>query len=100
MTEEMIDVNLRLDKGTIAALNKMTKKELINKICVTALECKIAESNAEAFGLRCTVAIEDLDRAQRELDKVQAKLDKAETYVEQARAMIESVMERWYHYDD
>jgi len=75
--EETVDINVRLDKATIAKLNRMTKKELIEKICVTALECRVAEEKAEAFGLRCTVAIEDADRAQSEAARAQLQLEKS-----------------------
>ena len=77
MTED-VEVNIRMDKEVIDKLNKMTKKELVNRICVAALEAKVATNKAEIL---------------------QTKLDKAEAYVEQGRAMIDAIMERWYEYD-
>lgn len=92
MAEDMVDIPVTLDRATMDALNKMTRKELIERICSVALEAKVYEH-------RCTVAIEDADRSQRELIQLQTKLDKAESYVEQGRAMVTAVMERWYEYD-
>ena len=99
MPEEMIDVNVRLDKTTVDTLNKMTKKELIERICVIALETKVAEEKAEAFKLRCTVAIEDAEKAQFEAKRVQLQLEKAQEYNTQAQVMIEAITGRWDHYD-
>jgi hypothetical protein len=85
MAEEMVDVEVRLGKETADALNKMTKKELINSFCVAALRERVRE--------------EDEANMRKEIEKLELKLAKAESYVEQGRAMIESVMERWYKYD-
>ena len=78
MSEDYVDVSIKLDKETINTLNRMTKSQLIEKILAVALEAKIATNNAK---------------------DMQTKLDKSEAYVEQARAMIEAVMNRWYEYD-
>jgi hypothetical protein len=99
MSKEMVDVPVRLTKELADKLNKMTKKEAIEKACSLAVEAKVYEH-------RCNVAIEDADRADKEkemarqeVEILQTKLDKSEAYVEQGRAMINSVMERWYEYD-
>lgn len=105
--EQMIDVPV--DKPTMDKLNKLTKRELVEKFCAAAVE-------AEVYKLRCQTAIEDADKAIRESETLRKRLDnadkatreaevlrtklyKAESYVEQGRAMIEAVMERWYEYD-
>lgn len=81
-----------LEKRGIVNLERMTKKELIEKLGAAAVE-------AEVYKLRCQTAVEAEDKAHREIETLRTKLDKAEAYVEQGRAMIEAVMERWYEYD-
>lgn len=78
MNNETVAVDVRLDKATIDSLNKLTKAQLVERICVVVLERHVAENKAATL---------------------QTKLDKAEAYVEQGRAMIEAVMERWHEYD-
>lgn len=90
---EYIDIPVQLDEKTAKALNKMTKPDLIDRVCSLAVESKTYE-------LRCQTAIEEADELQRKVASLQTRLDKAETYIEQARAMIDGVMERWYHYDN
>ena len=95
----MVDVELELNKETIDALKGMSKKQLRNRFCEIALKCHIAEKKAEAMSLRCKMAIEDADRAQKEVEQLRTKLNKAETYLEQGRAIINAVINRWHEYD-
>jgi hypothetical protein len=69
---------ITLDEETVSKLMKLTKKELIEKFVLAAVEASVATQRA---------------------NDISASLSKAETYVEQARSIIESIMERWYHYD-
>jgi len=103
MSEEMIDVELRCDKKLADKINKMTKKELIGEIIGISVKAlndnkkhKVAmeAKNDDIFKLKNEINL--LERGIVILDK---KLAKSESYVEQGRAMVESVMERWYHYD-
>jgi len=85
-------VNLSLDHGLAARLNKMTKKELIERLCSAVLE-------AETYKLRCQTALMDVQRERSRANQTEEKLAKAEAYVEQGRAMVNAIMERWYEYD-
>ena len=69
---------VQIDKETFDRLNKLTKRELIEKFCIAAVDARGARDESESL---------------------QTKLDKAEAYVEQGRAMVNAVMERWYEYD-
>jgi len=89
MIEEMVDVDVRLDKELSGKLSKMTKKDLIERIIIASLEAKVATSELTETKIRLS----------NEISALNTKLDKAEAYVEQGRAMIESVMNRWYEYD-
>lgn len=88
MSDE-VEIDVRLNKETVDKLNRMTKKELINRICVIALEAKVANDEK--------IKAQRVLKNEREI--LQTKLDKSEAYIEQGRAMIEAVMERWYEYD-
>jgi hypothetical protein len=85
MEEEMIDVEVNLGKELADRINKMSKKELLNNLVVTVLRSRVQDET-----------VESLEKDNEALSK---RLEKAESYVEQGRAMIDSVMERWYHYD-
>ena len=69
---------VQIDKETFDKLNKLTKRELIEKFCIAAVDARVARDESESL---------------------QTKLDKAEAYVEQGRAMVNAIMERWYEYD-
>ena len=99
MTEEYVEVELRLNKETMNTLKDMTKKQLRNRICEIALESHIAEQKAEMWNLRCQTALEDVERLEKEILQLESKLSQSENYNEQARSMLEAIMERWYHYD-
>lgn len=97
--DEFMDIPVRVDQETARKLARMTKKEMIDRMCSLAVEL-------EVYKQRCKVAVEDADKAaeeserlRKEIESMQTKLDKSEAYVEQGRAMIEAVMERWYEYD-
>jgi len=84
-TEEMIDVNLYLDKATADKINKMTKAEMRGIIAALTLRGKVQD--------------ETVEKLEREKTILDAKLDKAESYVEQGRVMIEAIMDKWYGYE-
>lgn len=92
MSEKASDINVRLDGDTVAILNRMTKAQLIERIRAVALE-------SAAFELRCEVAIEDFNKAQRKVERVQLQLEKAQEYNTQAEVMLAAIMERWNFYD-
>ena len=71
-------VEVPIDGKLVRQLMRMTKKELIEKFCIAALEANVAKT---------------------ETVKLKLKLDLAESYVEQGRSMIEAVMDRWHEYD-
>ena len=85
MDEQYIHINIRLDKETMDTLHKMTKQELIERVCSLAVEVKTVNQK--------------LTFTENTMKDMQTNLDKAESYVEQGRAMITAVMERWYEYD-
>jgi len=85
MPEEMIDVELRLGKEQANELLKLTKPELMNRLVVMILRNHVQD--------------EAINNLEKENTRVKGMLDKAETYIEQARGMINSLMEKWYHYD-
>ena len=90
MNEEYIDV--QLDEETINMLNRLTKKEMIEKFSLAAIE-------VEVYKLRCQTALEDVERLTKENNNLKSKLEKAEFYVEQGRSMIDAVMDHWDSYD-
>lgn len=71
-------VEVPIDEELVIRLMAHTKKELVDKFIISALESKVANND---------------------VIKLQKKLDKAESYIEQGRSMIEAVMERWHEYD-
>jgi len=92
MDEEIIEVPIQLDKKTMDVFIKLTKKELIERMCALALEAHVAKA-------RCKTAIEDSDRETARAKELEESLTKAESFVEQGRAMINAITDRWYHYD-
>lgn len=94
--EEMVDVEVRLDKELADKINKMTKKELVELIFINGVAHKNEVMNLDSKIDGYHAAIREINNHKEVL---QTKLDKAEAYVEQGRAMILSVMERWYEYD-
>ena len=96
MTKEVIDTSIEFSEEMTIKYYKMTKKELVNRICALTIENKVQQTK----NLRIDIAIEDANKAFKEIEDLKFKLNKAESYVEQGRAMIESIMEKWYHYDD
>jgi len=74
----METVNLRVPEEMLNQLKRMTKEQLISRICEIAIETKVANNKVK---------------------DMQTKLDKCEAYNAQARAMIEAIMDRWDEYD-
>jgi len=95
----VVETEVRLPKELADKLSKMTKKELIERLILASVECKVAEEKLKAAELRCKTAIEDADQIRREVLELQSKFDQCEGYVEQGRAMVEAITERWYNYD-
>lgn len=100
MSEEIVEIPVTLDNETHRKLMAMTKKEIIEKAMATAVK-------AEVFELRCKTAMngeadfrKEIKRLENEVSEYKRKLDISEMYVEQARSMIETIMDRWYSYDD
>jgi len=103
MKEEMVDVDLSLDKETADTLKKMTKAELFNRLIIMILRNRVQDETVRSLEIneeRTADRIKGMEQNHKQkIAKVEAKLEKAEFYVEQARAMVEAVMEKWYHYD-
>jgi len=93
MKEEMIDVELNLGKEDADRLRKMTKTQLTNAFVAVVLKTRVQR---ETIG--------ELERGgnrlKNEIKETERRLVRSEEYVEQARKMIDSVMERWYSYED
>ena len=96
MSEEMIDIEVRMPKETVAIFSKLTKKELLNHLYVLILKVEVQTETIDKMS-REKEAINK--KVQQAVNKLEDKLGQAEEYGEQARAMIEAVMERWYNYD-
>lgn len=77
----------------IKDLAKMTKKELIEFIYKQVRLYRIVSEGAIDFAQKS-------EYLEKENEKLNLRLAKAVSHVEQGRSMIESVMERWYEYDD
>ena len=75
----MDEHTVEIDAETAAKLMKLTKRELIEKFCIAAIDARVARDDAAV---------------------VRKHLRKAEAYVEQGRTMIEALMEQWYDYND
>lgn len=73
------DSTVEIDKDTFDKLMKLTKKELIEKFCIAAIDARVSQDRAK---------------------DLQASLAKAEGYVEQGRTMLTAIMEQWYDYAD
>ena len=86
--EDEIDIEVNLGKELADKLNKMSKKELLNRLCVMILKTNVQ-----------TETIEDLERTVKFGDKtLRSRLQRSEEYNGQARAMIAGIMERWDSY--
>lgn len=81
--DEMVEINITLDKETAAKLNRMKRKDLIGAVC--------------ALTLRNQVQNETVDKLEQENTKLRESLDKAEIYNNQARSMIIAAMQQWHH---
>ena len=72
--------------------DKLTKSKVV----------EIAEWNINEVHRLRKVLGEEMQRAdiaEERMREAESKLGKAESFVEQGRGMIESVMEKWYHYE-
>ena len=74
-------------------LESLTKRQLIEFIDSAKRFHKSIQDGALIIG-------DELNEAKEELRRSNEKLEKAESYVEQGRGMVESIMERWYHYGE
>jgi len=63
---------------SLAQIEKMTKAELRSYIYMQ---------------------VGEVGESKRRQESAERKLEQAEAYVEQARGMIESITEKWYHYE-
>jgi len=82
-------VDIKINPEITGELERMTKKELIERIYILALDAGMANKKLE----------QTEKEAKNKIDELQTKLAKAKAYVEQGRAMINAVMDRWYEYD-
>ena len=79
-----------IEDPNITDLHRMTKAQLIEFIVDISLHHSQMMDRKDEL----------LVAAKTNIKKTQRKLDQAEAYVEQARGMIESITEKWYHYED
>lgn len=81
MSEEMIDIEVNLGKEMADKINKMTKQQVINALCVSALRNQVQDDTIEE--------LEDLTNRQR------AGAVRDSRSIKQAKEMIRSVMDTW-----
>ena len=93
MSEDEIEVPIRLTKELADKFGKMKKQELMDRCSTLIVEC-------EMLKLRTKTAIEVSDKYCAKVLKLENKLRKSESDGEQARAMIEAVMEKWHEYPE
>ena len=82
--EEQIDIEVNLGKELADKLNKMSKKELLNRLCVMILRNKVQDEEASKLDF--------------EFRTLESKLQRMEEYNGQAEAMLSAITERWHTY--
>ena len=75
---------------SVKDMKRMTKAQLIDFI----FELQVHHMQmADLKGAQVSAA-------EKDAEITQGRLEQAEAHVEQARGMIESITEKWYHYED
>lgn len=82
--EEDIDIEVNLGAELADKLNKMSKKELLNRLCVMILRNKVQDEAVNELEYKCS--------------ELGSKLRRSEEYNGQARVMLTGIIERWDSY--